>query len=169
MTDQTAQLIEIRDPALDGHAIVRRVRERVAQRRAEGDYNPRLATLGPASLRQDYSLPATDTTSLDMPGLRQAVADLLTQGRLREPDFESGTPLVGKLIVAIRRMWNWMSTKWYVRPILLQQTDVNAQSARVISDLVHWHTLDNHRLAQLEKRVAELEASLARLQARIEP
>jgi uncharacterized protein YceH (UPF0502 family) len=103
-----------------------------------------------------------------MPGLRQAVADLITQGRLREPDFESGAPLFGELIVAIRRMWNWMSTKWYVRPILLQQTDVNARTIRIISDLMHWHALDAHRLSQLEKRVAELEARLARLQARIE-
>jgi hypothetical protein len=55
-----------------------------------------------------------------------------------------------------------MSTKWYVRPILQQQSDVNSRAAGIISDLVQWHELDADRLRQLEVRVAELEDHLAR-------
>jgi hypothetical protein len=61
----------------------------------------------------------------------------------------------------VRRFWNWMSTKWYLRPILQQQSEVNARTAAIISDLVQWHELDAERLRLLEARVLELEAHLA--------
>ena len=88
------------------------------------------------------------------------LAELLGRGNLRETDFTSQVPIVGPLIVAVRRLWNWMSTKWYVRPILGQQSEVNALTTRLLSDLAQWHEMDGQRLRELESRVAELEARL---------
>lgn len=52
-----------------------------------------------------------------------------------EPAFTSRTPVLGPLIVAVRRLWNWMSTKWYVRPILEQQNRFNSEVVRACDEL----------------------------------
>jgi hypothetical protein len=52
--------------------------------------------------------------------------------RLREPAFTSGAPVIGPLIVRARRAWNWMSTKWYVRPVLDQQSQFNALTVEAL-------------------------------------
>jgi hypothetical protein len=169
VNDQPASVLEIRDPALDGEAIARLVRRQVGERRAEGAYDLAVAELGPPSLRQNQGASPRDAAPGDFPGLSESLAELFAGAHLREPDFTSDTPFVGPLIVAARRLWNWMSTKWYVRPILRQQTDVNARVARIISDLAQWHELDARRLRELEAQVAALEARLARLEGNREP
>jgi hypothetical protein len=161
MTDITSASIEIRDPELDGQAIAQRVHRQVAQRQAAGAYGADPATLGPEELRPERYDTVERMDSAGFPSLHGTLVELIAEGHLREPTFSSNAPLVGPLIVMIRRFWNWMSTKWYVRPILRQQSEVNAQAASIISDLVQWHELDAERLRQLEVRVAELEARLA--------
>ena len=158
--DESSPGIEIRDPALDGDSLIRRVAHQVAQRRAEGRYDPDLTTRGPASLQPDRPAPAEPPVTTDFPGLSESLAELIGRSRLHEPGFASNVPLVGPLIAAVRRAWNWMSTKWYVLPILGQQSDVNIRTVRLISDLAQWHELDARRLRQLEARVADLEARL---------
>lgn len=162
MTDEIVPLIEIHDPALDGEAIARQVCRRVAQRQAEGAYGPDPAALGIETLRPSQGASATDTV-VSFPSLHEALAELIASGDLVEPRFTSNVPLLGSFVVVVRRFWNWMSTKWYVRPILSQQSGVNARAARLISELVQWHELDTQRLGELEARVEELEARLASL------
>ena len=157
-------ILEIRDPAIDEKAIRQRVIDGVARRRAAGRYDADLVARGPSSLRPDRFILNEQPITADFPGLHESLADLIAGSLLHEPDFSSNAPFIGPLIVAVRRAWNWMSTKWYVRPILWQQSDVNARTARVISDLAQWHELDARRLSQLEARVAALEARLARLE-----
>jgi hypothetical protein len=163
--EDAGTVIEIRDPALDREGIVQEVNRRVARRQSEGAYGADPETLGPETLRPDrYDFPA-DAIDPGFPGLHPALAELLAAGHLREPHFSSTIPLIGPLIVAVRRFWNWMSTKWYVRPILAQQSELNTRTAGVMSDLAQWHELGANRLHLLEARVAELEARLARLEA----
>lgn len=50
--------------------------------------------------------------------LGQQLVTLQAHQTIPEPTFVSETPLAGPAIVAIRRAWNWMSTKWYVLPIV---------------------------------------------------
>jgi hypothetical protein len=164
MTDEIVPLIEIHDPALDGEAIARRVCQRVAQRQAEGAYGPDPAALGIETLRPDRGASATNVV-VGFPGLHEALAELIASGDLAESRFTSNMPLLGSFVVVVRRFWNWMSTKWYVRPILSQQSGVNARAARLISELAQWHELDTRRLGELEARVAELEARLARFES----
>lgn len=167
MTDPAeSPVVHILDPDIDAAAVLRRVAQGVEQRRAEGAYGPDPATRGPRSLRPEGPELPLDNNPEDFPGLRESLAALIAEGHLDEPDFVSNTPLVGPLIVAARRAWNWISTKWYVRPILSRQSQVNARTARVISDLAQWHELDARRLYQLERQVAELEERLAHLEAR---
>lgn len=161
MTNNACPIIEIRDPALDGEAIAQQVRQRVAQRQAQGAYGADPTSLGPETLRPERYEIAIESTAPGFPSLHRSLVELLAEGHLREPSFSSGAPLIGPAIVLVRRFWNWMSTKWYARPILQQQSDVNARVAALLSDLVQWHELDADRLRQLEARVAELEGRLA--------
>lgn len=61
---------------------------------------------------------------------------LYHQGQLIEPCFSSNTKIVGPLLVRIRRAWNWMSTKWFVAPILQQQREFNAMVAQELRETV---------------------------------
>jgi hypothetical protein len=153
-------LIEIRDPAVDAATLIHRVEEGVVRRRAAGAYGLDVATAGPESLRPDRDRLIDEPALAGFPGLHESLAELLGRGNLRETDFTSQVPIVGPLIVAVRRLWNWMSTKWYVRPILGQQSEVNALTTRLLSDLAQWHEMDGQRLRELESRVAELETRL---------
>jgi len=152
--------IEIRDPELDATGLVRRVSDGVARRREAGAYGRGVAEAGPESLWPGRNMPPDQPTPAEFAGLNGLLAELFATAHLREPNFTSRIPVVGGLVVAVRRMWNWMSTKWYVRPVLGQQSDVNARTARLLSDLAQWHEMDGQRLRELEARVAELEARL---------
>lgn len=168
MDESSSTVIEIRDPALDGQAIARSVRERAVQRSAQAAQAVDWAALVPELLQPDAAASDSDAEN-DFPGLRESLAELIGRSKLMEHEFRSAAPLVGPAIVAIRRLWNWMSTKWYVRPILWQQSEVNVRTSHVISDLAQWHELDARRVSRLESRLAELEARLARIESSSEP
>ncbi|MBN1140004.1 MAG: glycosyltransferase family 2 protein, partial [Anaerolineae bacterium] len=75
----------------------------------------------------------------DAAALRAAVLhDLEAAQTLQEQPFVSTVPVFGKLIAAIRSLWNSVSTKWYVRPIMQQQTVFNSQVVRYL-DAVSGH------------------------------
>jgi len=95
-----------------------------------------------------------------------AALDLAAHGALHEPQFTSSVPLLGPLIVLLRRAWNWMSTRWYVLPLIWQQTAVNQKTSAVVGELVQWQEINMQHLAELEARVQELEARLARYESR---
>jgi len=163
MVENNSPVIEIHDPALDGQAIAQAVREQAIQRRAQGAQLVDWTALVPELLQPDISASDSDAEA-GFPGLRESLAELIGRSKLEEPDFQSAAPLIGPVVVAVRRLWNWMSTKWYVRPILWQQSEVNFRTSHVISDLAQWHELDTRRVSQLEVRLAELEARLARIE-----
>ena len=157
--------IQIHDPELDADSLLLRVADGVARRRAAGAYGGSVAEAGPESLYPGRNVPVDQPAPAGYPGLTELLAELFAAGRLREPDFASRTPVVGGLLVAVRRAWNWMSTKWYVRPILSQQSDVNARAARLLSDLARWQQTQAGHMLELEARVAELESRLDEMQA----
>ena len=163
MAENGSPVIEIRDPALDGPAITRSVRERALWRGAQGAQSVDWTALVPEPLQPGIAASGGDAAA-GFPGLREALAELIGRSKLNEPDFQSAAPFFGPLIVAVRRVWNWMSTKWYVRPIMAQQSDINSRSVRAVSDLAQWHELDARRLDRLETQLADLEARLARIE-----
>jgi hypothetical protein len=57
---------------------------------------------------------------------------VLRSQRIREVPFASQVPVLGKMIVAIRSLWNSMATKWYVRPMIHQQNVFNEQVANYL-------------------------------------
>jgi hypothetical protein len=150
--------IEIRDPALDEEDIRRRVQSRLAERRADNDFPSVVLSMGPSALQPGRM--DTAVSPISFLGLNETLMQLLDQGTLVEPEFTSNVPVVGTIIVAFRRAWNWMSTKWYVRPILQQQTAINAQLIELVAEMTQWQELQAHELAVLKARLVELESYL---------
>jgi hypothetical protein len=98
------------------------------------------------------------------------------RGRLREHAFTSSIPLVGGLIAGLRSLWNGIATRWYVRPLIDQQNEVNALTVEALRQLVALYQELDGRLAEqdhdqtaLARRVAELTAVLVRLERRVAP
>src|SRR5713226_3524037 len=69
---------------------------------------------------------------------------------VREPPFRSSAWLIGPAIVRFRQVWNWMSTEWYVRPLVEQQNAFNAEVVEALRQI-------EERFTQLEGRIDELE------------
>lgn len=44
---------------------------------------------------------------------------------LQEQPFHSDVPLIGRFIVWFRALWNNVATRWYVLPMIQQQTNIN--------------------------------------------
>lgn len=68
----------------------------------------------------------------------QEAADLhalQSLAELREQPFQSNVPVVGSLIAWFRSAWNSVSTKWYVRPMLAQQSEYNRRVIDLLSEM----------------------------------
>jgi hypothetical protein len=162
MSELETDVIEIRDPELDEHEIRKRIKTQVAQRQAAGSYGPDPATQGPESLRRTYEgTPATESMLTEFPGLNQLLIELMAREPLHEVEFTSSAPLVAPLIVAVRRAWNWMSTKWYVLPVIRQQAFFNNQLVTLLNEMVQRQEISARQLAQLQAQVESLQKQLA--------
>ena len=90
---------------------------------------------------------ATDQTSAEeaqavlaayfsrLDALRGRLMEMESKMVLHEQPFVSHAPIVGRLIVGVRRTWNWMSTKWYALPLIQQQTEFNMAVTQTLREL----------------------------------
>ena len=79
--------------------------------------------------------------------------ELQANWQVQERPFVSHVPVVGPLIVGLREMWNSVSTKWYVRPLVHQQNRVN-QLALVLLDRLYRQSVDHgQRLTEYDERL----------------
>jgi hypothetical protein len=84
-----------------------------------------------------------ERTPLPLPPLQQAQPLI----EIREQPFRSNVPLIGRWIAAFRQGWNRVSTEWYVRPLIRQQSEFNS---------LLWYALTQSRQQQhdLQQRMA---------------
>jgi len=78
---------------------------------------------------------------------------------LQEYRFRSQVPLIGPLIARVRELWNGVATKWYVRPLIQQQNEINQQlvavlaaQAAVLRDVASRLAVDEARLHHQDTR-----------------
>lgn len=143
--EKEAATIHIPNPALDEAA----VRARLAEALASRSYLPDVAQIGPEKLRPGRTAVAQSTTET----LNRLMINLLAQEPLHEKPFTSAVPVFGPAIVAFRTAWNWLSTRWYVLPIMQQQARLNQQMLLVLNELAQRQELDAQRIAELEARL----------------
>jgi hypothetical protein len=75
---------------------------------------------------------------------------------LCEHHFHSDVPLIGSLIAWIRDRWNSVATKWYVRPLIQQQSEFN----EVVVDRLAGMEARLQRLTELQTRLVLLHEQL---------
>jgi hypothetical protein len=148
-------IIEINDPGLDKEFIYQQINTRLSQRSQLID----LEKVGPESLypREDE---ADDPLSASFPSLHESIVDLMMTHRLEEAKFQSDAPLVGPLIVAFRRVWNWMSTKWYVIPLIQQQSRLNSKMVVLMMQMIEWQAQKDQQIVALKDRISLLESQV---------
>ncbi len=166
MTDVMKPIIEIRDPEIDQQTIRERIRAQIGQRLADGVYQADFDIPGPLTPPKEGASALAGSPETAFSTLTQALLELTTMTTLHEPVFQSSVPLFGPLIVLIRRCWNWMSTKWYVLPVMRQQSLINKRISLIVDELEHWQALQGRRLVELEGRVKALEARLVQQERR---
>lgn len=88
---------------------------------------------------------------------------LREKGRLQEQPFTSSAPVVGGLIAWFREAWNSVSTKWYVRPMLAQQTEFNLMVADYLEESVRPVREALPVLEELDRRLLALDQEQTRL------
>lgn len=59
---------------------------------------------------------------------------LYDKAEIKEQPFRSPTRVVGPLIARLRSLWNSVATKWYVRPLLQQQNQLNRMLVERLQD-----------------------------------
>lgn len=87
---------------------------------------------------------------------RDVLAPLREAALLREHRFTSRVPLAGGLIAAFRRAWNSVSTRWYVAPLMQQQTEFNQMTVQRLAEVMERLERQAEQLATLERTLAEM-------------
>lgn len=151
MSPDLDQIIEIRDPEIDIEEVMARVRANVARRRMEGAYREDLDAIA-REVRDEVLTTAAAEDRADRGSLALTLAELDARWQLQERPFVSDLPVLGWLIVAIRSAWNWMSTKWYVRPLIQQQSEFNGHAVRTLRELI----AEQHALADKVQHLKDL-------------
>lgn len=160
-----ADVIEIRDPQVDVDALMAKVRDNVARRRAEGAYSEDLDAIAD---QVHADLIATQVSGSGVGGdvrdVTVTLAELNAHWMVREVPFTSSVPVFGSAIVAVRNAWNWMSTKWYVRPILHQLVGFNALVVRALNESVAAQQALTEELHRQQAEIVLLREEIERLQ-----
>jgi hypothetical protein len=97
------------------------------------------------------------------------MAELESRQTIREQPFQSGVPIIGPLISWFRARWNSISTRWYVLPLLQQQSEFNAllisylrgmeAAADARRDMVDgWMREMSGKLSEMEEILNEVDA-----------
>jgi hypothetical protein len=99
------------------------------------------------------------------------LADLEARRTIHEQPFHSSVPIVGPIVAWFRTMWNNISTRWYVLPLLQQQSEFNAllitylrgteAAAAARRDMVDgWMREMSGRLNEMSGRLNEMDSKL---------
>jgi len=119
-----------------------------------------IRAMDPSADLDAYALLQAYFSRLDT--LRQHIVELESEMIIQEQPFQSRAPLIGPLIVWLRTAWNWMSTKWYVSPLVQQQNELNMALIQMLRELVVSTETVASAMKDLQARVAELDTASAR-------
>ena len=149
--------LEIRDPQINQQKILAQVMKRAATHH----YHLDLEMAGPENLRHGEE---QESSAVKFSELHEQLIDLMVDHTLIEPDFQSAVPLFGRLIVGFRRVWNWVATKWYLRPIMQQQSGLNAQMALIMYQMLQENIQFEGQISHLKQEIAQLQGQTERSQ-----
>lgn len=92
--------------------------------------------------------------------LRLRLADLQSSEFLQEPVSVSPRPIIGPVLVWVRKVFFHLFMKWYLRPLVMQLNSFQGSVAALIRDLVDANRGLGEENRKLRRRVEALEASV---------
>ena len=113
-----------------------------------------------SSVRQRQAELTTATGGSDEMRLR--LAELAAGEFVQEPVAVSPRPVVGQLLVFVRKAFFHLFMKWYTRPVLMQINQFHGSVGSVIRDLVEANRLLGDENRKLQARLHDLEATVSR-------
>lgn len=108
-----------------------------------------------AGVRQRQAELATVGVAAD--GARLALAELRGLEVLQEPVAASPRPVLGRWLGLARRVFFHAFGKWYARPLVRQQNELNRVVTRVLEDLIAAHERLVAETVNLRQRLERLE------------
>ena len=111
-----------------------------------------------AGVRQRQAELATVTAGTDEARLK--IVELTSKEYIREPINVSPRPVIGPLLVFVRKAIFHLFMKWYLRPVVEQQNDFNQTASRLVQDLVQSQEKLARQLRELDARLLALEKRL---------
>ncbi len=118
-------------------------------------------------------------------GIRHPLEEMEQRWKLTPRPFRSTLPVIGPLVAGFRTLWNQVSTRWYVQPLIEQQMEFNSAVLRLAQVTVNvLDAMDGrsrwaepaaddrtkvalaHSLAQMQVVLRRIEAELAVLKDR---
>lgn len=140
----------------------------VAMSHGEVDVAAELAALREQVYAARGEQPPPGPPADDAAGHEPSPDPLAARAALREHAFRSRLPLVGGLVAGFRRLWNDVSTTWYVRPLVEQQSAFNAAVVERLAELDERLAETDRDLALVLREVAALREAIARVERRCE-
>ncbi|MFN3706219.1 MAG: hypothetical protein ACK4WM_09550 [Thermoflexales bacterium] len=122
-------------------------------------------TLLPPVLQPSRGLPTYGDLLERLERLSGQLATVRQRAQIREQPFVSHAPIIGPLIIRLRYAWNWMSTKWWVLPMVAQQNRFNLELVNLLQDSI---TLVRQVIESTADMIATQQAEMARLREEIE-
>jgi GT2 family glycosyltransferase len=105
------------------------------------------------------------------PGAELHWTRLQTHWQIEEHPFQSHVPVVGPGIAAFRQVWNNVSTRWYVLPMIQQQNVFNWAALNLMTTIARDMSLvtdqSTREINILAREVVELRHQLAILEAKL--
>lgn len=87
----------------------------------------------------------------------QQLDELTTRLTRTEFDFASSAPMVGPIIQGFRRLWNNISTRWYVMHTAKQQVVFDTQMLSLVKQLTEYTQKLEEQNVKLERRLNDLQ------------
>lgn len=122
-------------------------------------------TLLPPASQPSGGLPAYGDLLEQLERLSGHLAATRQRAQIREQPFVSHAPIIGPFIIRLRYAWNWMSTKWWVLPMVAQQNRFNLELIGVLQDSI---ALARQMIAFTADTIAAQQAEIGRLREEIE-
>jgi GT2 family glycosyltransferase len=99
-----------------------------------------------------------EPTSSILPSHTDMQLRLQEMQTLQEQPFTSQVPVLGRLIVAFRSLWNSVAAKWHVRPLIQQQSAFNALVIAYLEELSKDVADGDWGFENMAKQIAKSEA-----------
>jgi hypothetical protein len=98
----------------------------------------------------------------------QRITALQASTRTTEFDFPSSTPIIGKLIRALRLAWNNVSARWYVKDYARQQLGFQRQLIQLLQATQQEQVQLQNQVTILKDQLAEKDRRLSAAQQMLE-